>query len=106
MNDTVTKGPWYLAEVVSTSGNIRHLAPVDAEGVSLLTVVEQDGTYFAAVWSAADARLMQHAKKMLEVLEAVQEASDYWSEYDVPVGLAELVSGCITEVKGDIDAKV
>ncbi len=51
-----TPGLLALEEVASDSGHIKHLCPVDSEGMSLLTVVEHEGVKFAAVYSDDDAR--------------------------------------------------
>jgi hypothetical protein len=51
-----TPGRLALEEVASDSGHIKHLCPVDSEGMSLLTVVEHEGVKFAAVYSDDDAR--------------------------------------------------
>ena len=51
-----TPGKLMLEEVVSDSGHIKHLCPVDVDGLSLLTVVEHEGVKFAAVYSDDDAR--------------------------------------------------
>jgi hypothetical protein len=51
-----TPGKLALEEVSSDSGHIKHLCPVDSEGMSLLTVVEHEGVKFAAVYSDEDAR--------------------------------------------------
>ena len=51
-----TQGKLELEEVASDSGHIKHLCPVDSEGMSLLTVVEHEGVKFAAVYNDEDAR--------------------------------------------------
>ena len=51
-----TPGKLTLEEVASDSGHIKHLCPVDSEGMSLLTVVEHEGVKFAAIYNDDDAR--------------------------------------------------
>ena len=48
-----TGGPWTLELVEDRS--IKHLCPVDADGLSILTVVTHDETPFAAVYLDKDA---------------------------------------------------
>lgn len=63
-----TPGPWELLPVEDRS--IKHLCPVDAEKMSILTVVEQDGVKFAAVYKDADARLIAAAPELLAAAQA------------------------------------
>jgi hypothetical protein len=63
-----TKGPWELEEVESDCGRIKHLCPVDADGFSLLTVVEHNGVKFAAIYTEEDARLIAAAPRLLAEL--------------------------------------
>lgn len=56
MSDKHTPGRLTLELVESDSGIIKHLCPVDAEDMSILTVVEHEGVKFAAVYHSEDAR--------------------------------------------------
>lgn len=51
-----TPEPWHLCEVKNETGRIKHLVPVDAEEMSLLTIVENDQATFAAIYNDDDAR--------------------------------------------------
>lgn len=66
-NQLHTPGPWSLEAVEDRS--IKHLCPIDSERMSLLTVVHQDETPFAAVYNDADARLIAAAPELLEALQ-------------------------------------
>ena len=48
----------------------------------------------------ANARLMAAAPALLEVLQELEESSAYWSEYDVPLGIAERIKGAIALATG------
>jgi hypothetical protein len=61
-----TPGPWSLLEVEGK------LCPAGAGNLSLLTIVEEDGTNFAAIYHPADARLIVAAPDLLEALELVR----------------------------------
>ena len=65
-NETYTKGPLRLFEV---GDRFKHLCPATADGQSLLTIVEEDGVQFAAIWNEADARLFSVAGELLEALQ-------------------------------------
>lgn len=67
-----TPGPWTLEPVEDRS--IRHLCPVDANGISLLTVVTHDETPFASVWSDSDACLIAAAPDLLGALQSLLTA--------------------------------
>lgn len=73
MSKSHTPGPWRLSLV--EDGGIRHLVPIDADGTSLLTVVNEGGhdgvevTPFAAVYTDEDARLIAAAPELLEALQ-------------------------------------
>lgn len=64
-----TEGPWQLLAV----GDNARLCPADAAGVSLLTIVGEGETDFAAVYNEADARLIAAAPELLGVLREVQQ---------------------------------
>lgn len=51
-----TLEPWHLCEVENETGRIKHLVPVDAEKMSLLTIVENDQATFAAIYNDDDAQ--------------------------------------------------
>lgn len=61
-----TPGPWRLEMVEDRA--IKHLCPVGTDDLSILTVVHQDDTPFAAVYSDADARLITAAPDLLEMV--------------------------------------
>lgn len=39
--------------------------------------------------------LIQSAYQLREVLEELEESSDYWSEYDVPLGIVDRIKGAL-----------
>jgi hypothetical protein len=92
-----TPGPWRLELVEDRS--IKHLCPVDANDLSILTIVHHDETPFAAVYKDADARLIAAAP---ELLEALREAADYTRhpDYDWPVEFSRRVSAAIAKAEG------
>jgi hypothetical protein len=57
-----TKGPWKLYEV---GDRIKRLVPTK-DSISLLTIVEENGKYFAAVDLDVNARLIAAAPELLE----------------------------------------
>ena len=83
MSTQHTPGPWSLEPVEDRS--IKHLCPVDSERMSLLTIVHQDETPFAAVYKDADAHLIAAAPDLLEALQS----------YSLPIDLENIALSCI-----------
>ena len=75
MSTNITPGPWSLAKVKNKTGRITRLVPVDSEKMSVLTVVDDGETYFAAVYLDSDARLIAAAPELLEALKDLLDAT-------------------------------
>jgi hypothetical protein len=60
-----TPGPWQTIEVGEFTSK---LAVADSHGVSVLTVVDEEGTKFGAVFNEADADLIAAAPDLLAAL--------------------------------------
>lgn len=50
---------------------------------------------------AANARLGAAAPDLLAMCEELSECADYWSEYDVPIGIVERLRAVIAKAKGE-----
>jgi hypothetical protein len=70
--EMTTPGPWSLVQVEDRG--IRRFCPVGPDGLSVLTVVAEGWTPFAAVYKDDDARLIAAVPDLLETLRA---ASNY-----------------------------
>ena len=51
--------------------------------------------------SKKNAELFAAAPDLLEVLEEIKECSDYWSEYDVPLGIVDRINAAIAKARGE-----
>jgi hypothetical protein len=50
----------------------------------------------------ADGRLMAAAPDLLAVVEELVESADYWSEYDVPVGIVDRMKAAIAKAREEV----
>lgn len=48
----------------------------------------------------ANARLCAAAPHLLSVLQELEESADYWSEYDVPLGIVDRINAAISAATG------
>ena len=64
-----TPGPWSL--VLLQDRSIKHLVPVDKDRVSLLTIIHEADTPYAAVLRDADAKLIALAPAILIALQTL-----------------------------------
>jgi hypothetical protein len=77
-----------------------------AESEALDALLEQIKTACLAIWTdpAPDAVITQNlaaaAPDLLTVLQEVQACAAYWSEYDVPLGMAQRIKAAIAKATG------
>lgn len=55
---------------------------------------------YVAVCHNRDGSLISAAPDLLAVLQEVSECAEYWSEYDVPLGIHERIAKAIAKAKG------
>ena len=84
-----TPGPWY-ATTMGEAGWV----DVFAHGVDIpiASTRHQD--------QEANARLICAAPDMLDVLKELEESAEYWSDYDVPVGIVDRINAAIAKAEG------
>ena len=51
--------------------------------------------------SEANARLIAAAPDLLATLQELRESANYWSEYDVPLGIVDRIKAAIAKATGD-----
>ena len=89
-----TPGPW----IVKRNG-VR--SPVNSEDGRHIAMINYNPMTIPDEMHEANARLVAAAPEMLEVLIELQESAQYWSEYDVPIGIIDRLNAVISKAKGE-----
>lgn len=76
-----------MARRIHAAINATRTIPIDA-----LEAAARDGKFLAAYQ-----QLQQQRDSMLAVLKELEESAAYWSEYDVPLGIAGRIQAAIAE---------
>ena len=45
-------------------------------------------------------QVLEHNERLLSVCEELLESADYWSEYDVPIGIVDKLRDAVTKAGG------
>ena len=86
-------GGWTYSEQRGTPGHCSVAQLWDSKGKSLARF---DSTKQPSL-ATSRARLTAAAPDLLEVCKELEESSEYWSEYDVPVGIVEKLKKAIAK---------
>ena len=89
-----TPGPWYVKR-----NGVR--SPVNSEDGRHIAMINYNPMTIPDEMHEANARLIAAAPEMLEVLIDLQESAQYWSEYDVPIGIVDRLNAVISKAKGE-----
>ena len=92
-----TQGPWKhegQGDITGYENDTTYgcYGPVDVACVYLRTVPGK---------SEANARLIAAAPDLLATFQELRESADYWSEYDVPLGIVDRIKAAIAKATGD-----
>lgn len=103
MNQPHTPGPWLVESLfppkyIKTTHVV--LAKVGIYPSTVCTVEEYNEIPNFEPDRLADARLIAAAPDMLQVLQELEESSEYWSEYFVPLGIVERIHAAIAKATG------
>ena len=98
-----TPGPWIFATVPTSVGSCHKIGPFpNGSRVATFACVYADGHRLgiddavpAAIELRANARLIAAAPDLLAVAQELEESADYWSEYDVPLGIVDRLRAAI-----------
>jgi len=83
MNAAHTPGPWTVGRCSwNDDGNVCY----ELEGIKK--------------GCASDSRLIAAAPDLLAVIQELSESAEYWSEYDVPLGIVDRIRAAITKATG------
>lgn len=81
-----TPGPWQILITLEICADNKHIC-------EMKSWMDED---------QANAQLISAAPDLLKVLEELRECSDYWSEYDVPLGIVDRINAAIAKAKGEV----
>ena len=89
-------GPWAI------DWNVSRLDIFSADAATLVATIRRS-TLSAGIddVAKANARLIAAAPNLLAVLQEIEESADYWSEYDVPLGIVERIRAAIALATGE-----
>jgi hypothetical protein len=90
-----TPGPWRFAPIVLDVRMQDWIQIVDASGANVAPITSERDI------AKGNARLIAAAPTLLAVAEELAECSEYWSEYDVPLGIVERLRAAIAAAKGE-----
>ena len=89
-----TPGPWFLSY---DQGRTRDV--IAENGKPTICMVRN--SWVSADQYQANCHLIAAAPDLLAVLQELEQSSDYWSEYDVPLGIVERIKSAIAKAKGE-----
>lgn len=89
METTFTPGPWKFIDVIGG-------CVVWAGKRQLL-----EYSHSPDEENRANARLAASAPDLYAVLSELEESCEYWSEYDVPLGIAERIKSALQKARGE-----
>ena len=90
-----TKGPW--DRIIADGYTVRHPQIYSDKGPVANATWLGDGRLDEL---NANARLISAAPELLAVLQELAESAEYWSEYDVPVGIVDRINDAIAKAGG------
>ena len=92
-----TPGPWQ-AEIATMHGKvIEYFVRVDGDEIAIASAIcDRDGKP-----NQANARLIAAAPDLYAALSELEESCEYWSEYEVPLGIAERIKSALQKARGE-----
>ena len=97
METKFTPGPWvlHLRDKTKTAR---------VNGAGGIYITQRDFTSNTAADQkriVADLQLIAAAPDLYAVLSELEESCEYWSEYDVPLGIAERIKSALQKARGE-----
>lgn len=103
-----TPGPWIVQGLLVGTSDPTGEKPGVFDSLCLLHEVDYSSDYihapedgfYAGQQTQANGRLMSAAPDLLAACEELEESAEYWSEYDVPLGIVDRLKAAIRKAKG------
>jgi hypothetical protein len=89
MTTKFTPGPWPIKRDGNTVISIGKIGANEYAGEAWLDI------------SCADACLVEAAPDLYAVLSELEESCEYWSEYDVPLGMVDRIKSALKRARGE-----
>lgn len=89
-----TSAPWTVSR--ARAG----FAIVDRFGTTIGAAHKRPSGYRTASEQEANARLIAAAPDLLAVVKELEASAEYWSEYDVPIGIVDRIKEAIAKAEG------
>jgi hypothetical protein len=98
-----TPGPWsdeHLSQHERSTIIGGRLRLIKTDGVIVAFLPQWLDTPEETSEARANARLIAAAPDLLAVCQELEESVEYWSEYDVPLGIADRIRAAIAKATG------
>lgn len=96
MKTEFTPGPWVI------DWNVSRLDVFSADAATLVATLQRSMMSPGIDSTAkANARLIAAAPDLYAVLSELEESCEYWSEYDVPIGIVERIKSALKRARGE-----
>lgn len=89
-----TQGPWFLSY---DQGRTRDVISENGK----LTICMVRGSWVTQEEYIANCNLIAAAPQLLYVLKQLEDSAEYWSEYDVPIGIVDQIKLVISKATGE-----
>lgn len=96
MENKYTPGPWQVESASIRGETLEYFVRVDGADVAIASDISSEN----GSPSKANAQLIAAAPDLYAVLSELEESCEYWSEYDVPLGIVDRIKAALSKARG------